>query len=108
LGNKRWMFSDKDISHAIDLGGQMAGFDPDDANPLRAITNTNAAVLLIHSRNDELIPYTHSQRLHDAAPTHSKLVIVSGQSHFDMWLKSFDLIQNATLAWFDKRMEATE
>jgi pimeloyl-ACP methyl ester carboxylesterase len=108
LGNKRWMFSDKDLMNAVDEGARMAGFDPDDANPLRAITQTKVPVLLIHSRNDELIPYTHSQRLHDAAPDHSKLILLSGQSHFDMWLKSFELIQEVTLKWFDKYLEATE
>jgi pimeloyl-ACP methyl ester carboxylesterase len=108
LGNKRWLFSDKDISHAIDVGGRMAGFDPDDANPLRAIASSATPVLLIHSRSDELIPYTHSQRLHDAAPDHSKLILVEGQSHFNMWMQSFELIQEETVKWFDQYLKPTE
>lgn len=100
LGPARFLFSDDDLQKALNQAGQMAGFDPDDANPLRAIKKTTAPVLLIHSRDDQFIPYTHSQRLHDADPEHSKLVLVSGSSHFDIWLKSFQIIQDETLAWF--------
>ena len=74
--------------------------NPDDANTLRAITQTNAPVLLIHSRNDEFIPWQQSQRLHEAAPDHSRLILVEGSSHFDIWQTSFDVIRPQALAWF--------
>jgi pimeloyl-ACP methyl ester carboxylesterase len=106
LGPGRFIFSDDDIKSTVNSAGRLASFNPDDANPLRAITHTRASVLLVHSRSDEFIPWTHSQRLHDAAPDHSKLILVDGNSHFDIWLKSFDLIQNQTLRWFDKDLSA--
>ena len=62
----------------VNSAGRLASFNPDDANPLRAITQTHAPILLIHSRSDEFIPWQHSQRLHDAAPDHSKLILVDG------------------------------
>jgi pimeloyl-ACP methyl ester carboxylesterase len=100
LGPARFLFSDEDLQKALDDAGKMAGFNPDDANPLRAITQTSTPVLLIHSRDDQFIPYKQSQRLHDAAPDHSKLVLVDGASHFDIWLKSFQVLQDESLAWF--------
>jgi pimeloyl-ACP methyl ester carboxylesterase len=108
LGAGRVLFTDDDIRNCVNAAGHLAGFDPDDANPLRAITQTRAPVLLIHSRSDEFIPWQHSQRLHDAAPDHSKLILVDGDSHFDIWLKSFDLIQRETLRWFGSHLKGPE
>jgi pimeloyl-ACP methyl ester carboxylesterase len=108
LGKSRWLFSDSDIQDCVNAAGEIAGFDPDQVSPLRAITQTSAPILLIHSRADELVPYTHSVRLHQAAPGHSRLILVDGQSHFDMWLRSLDMIRAASLAWLDRNIARTE
>jgi hypothetical protein len=55
----------------------------------------------MHSRADELIPFSHGQRLHAAAPDHSELIAVDGQSHFWMWPESINLIEKSSRAWFD-------
>jgi pimeloyl-ACP methyl ester carboxylesterase len=104
LGKWRWLFSDRDIDIATDQAGKIAGFDPSHASPVLAITKTRAKVLLFHSQTDELIPWSHSQRLHDAAPSHSKLVLMYGQTHFNLWLKSMDVIRSASLAWFEQHL----
>jgi alpha-beta hydrolase superfamily lysophospholipase len=101
LGNWRWLFSDRDIDRAIETAGQLARFDPRAASPLAAITKTKAPVLLIHSRADELVSFHQSERLHAAAPDHSWLIAVKGQSHFWMWLQSIDLIHGASQWWFN-------
>ena len=100
LGPGRFLFSPDDIQQAVNEAGQLASFNPDDVSPLEAITQTQAQILLIHSRSDQFIPWEHSQRLHDAARDHSKLVLVNGNSHFDIWLKSLELIRKASLRWF--------
>jgi fermentation-respiration switch protein FrsA (DUF1100 family) len=48
---------------------------------LAAIGRCPCAVLVIHSREDEHIPYAHAQRLYKQAPAPKKLVTVGG-SHF--------------------------
>lgn len=104
LGNMRWMFSDKEIDKAIELSGKMAGFDPAQASPINAIAKTKAPVLIFHSRSDELVSYQQSERLHAAAPDHSKLVLFENQSHFWMWLNSLNEISNQSVAWFRQHL----
>jgi pimeloyl-ACP methyl ester carboxylesterase len=104
LGKMRWMFSDQDIDNAVDQAGRLAHFNPAEASAVNAIQQTRAQVLLVHSKTDELIPWSHSQRLHDAAPMHSKLILMNGQSHFNLWIKSMDVIRGASLAWFDRHL----
>jgi pimeloyl-ACP methyl ester carboxylesterase len=104
LGPARHLFSDDDINQTVTRAGKIAGFNPADASPLRAITQTHTPILLVHSRDDEFIPWHHSQRLHDAAPDHTKLILVSGSSHFDIWRKSFDVIKRACIAWFNQNL----
>jgi pimeloyl-ACP methyl ester carboxylesterase len=69
------------VRRSIDLAGVRGAFDPDAASPEVAITRTRARALLIHGRADTRIPSWHSERIHDAAPRGSKLVVVDGERH---------------------------
>jgi pimeloyl-ACP methyl ester carboxylesterase len=102
LGKLRRFFSDQDIDQAVNHAGRVGGFNPDDASPVKSIMNTNAQVLLIHSKTDQLIPWTHSQRLHNAAPYNSKLLLLNGPTHFNLWIKSMEVIRTTSLAWFER------
>jgi pimeloyl-ACP methyl ester carboxylesterase len=108
LGPSRLIFSDDDIRECENDAGLFGNFNPDDVDVVRSIQKTSAPVLLIHSKSDEFIPWEHSQRLHDAAKDHSKLILVDGNSHFDIWLKSFDLINRESLGWFEKNLQKNE
>jgi pimeloyl-ACP methyl ester carboxylesterase len=105
LGKWRRFFSSHDIDTAVNHAGKVGGFDPRDASPVRAIAQTSAPVLIIHSRSDQLIPWQHSQRLHNAAPMHSKLVLMTGPSHFNLWIKSKQIIREASLDWFQRYLK---
>jgi pimeloyl-ACP methyl ester carboxylesterase len=102
LGKWRKLVTQQTLRNAVYQAGKIAHFDPNDANPLVAITRTTAPVLLIHSRDDELVPVSHSRRLHAEAPDHSKLVLVDKQSHFTMWFQSINLIRRETIQWLDE------
>ena len=104
LGPAKILFNEGDINQCVNDAGKLAGFDPDEVDVIRAIQQTRAPVLLIHSKSDEFIPWKQTQRLHDAAADHSKLVLVDGNSHFDIWLKSFELINRESLEWFGKNL----
>ena len=52
------------------------------------------------THSDELTPFSHSQRLYDAAPDHSKLIALEGQSHFTIWAKGLNPIMEASSEWF--------
>ncbi|HTL27684.1 MAG TPA: alpha/beta hydrolase [Tepidisphaeraceae bacterium] len=102
LDHWRWCFTDHTLLEAVRRGGVLANFDPKEASPLAAIARSSQPVLLIHSRGDELVPFQHSERLHAAAPNHSKLLLVDKQSHFTMWFQSINLIRKQSIAWLDE------
>jgi pimeloyl-ACP methyl ester carboxylesterase len=102
LGKFQRAVTDRSLRLAVEKGARLAGFNPHDASPLAAIARTKAPVLLIHSRDDELVPVTHSIRLQEAAPDHSKLILVEHQSHFTMWFESINLIRTSSIEWLDK------
>lgn len=98
-----WLLLDSSIQRAVTAAGRIGGFDPDEANPLRAIQRTRAQVLLIHGRDDVKIPPAHSERLHAAAKDHSRLVILDGHDHDSILAgDSTGVVQRETVAWFDR------
>lgn len=100
LGPLRHFFSDDWFRKGLARAGELAGFDPAEASPLAAIRMSETPVLLIHSRSDELTPFRHSEQLHAAAPNHSRLMALDGQSHFTIWAKALEPIMKASGDWF--------
>ncbi len=97
-------FSDRDLQDIGDRVGRLGHFDPDCASPLAAITWTQTPVLLIHGLKDTFLPPAHSIRLHNAAPDHSRLLLVPGANHFDLWLRGEKLIVSASGEWFRENL----
>jgi pimeloyl-ACP methyl ester carboxylesterase len=51
-----------------------------------AIQNFNAPLLILHGREDKLIPFTHAQSIFNAAPSQKKtLNIMPNTSHHNIW-----------------------
>jgi alpha-beta hydrolase superfamily lysophospholipase len=69
------------VDRLIDESAQRAGFDPDRACPRCVAPRIRAPVLLVHSRDDERIPWRHSVEIHDALKARKKLVLVAGVGH---------------------------
>jgi uncharacterized protein len=64
------------VPGALLVSGLRAGFDPRDAAPDSAIRDVLAPVLLIHSRQDEFTPVTHSEAIFaNADKSRTRLVI---------------------------------
>jgi pimeloyl-ACP methyl ester carboxylesterase len=82
----------------------LAGFDPDDASPRKAITKTTAPVLLVHGTRDHHLPPYHSVRLHEAAPDHSELFLVEGDGHLTLWVRHLPIVRERVTAWFDEKL----
>ena len=100
LGNWKFLFSRRDIDDAVTRGAARAHFNANDASPLAAIRKTSAPVLLIHGKKDDLLLPANSQRLHDAAPDHSRLVLVDNGDHIRLWLTAYELIHRESVEWF--------
>jgi pimeloyl-ACP methyl ester carboxylesterase len=95
------------IDAIVDRAGQEASFDPNAASPLRAITETDTPILLMHGTSDRYISPSNSQRLHDAAPGHSKLVWIEGKGHNSiMEGDSTTRVVREAVDWFDQHLTA--
>ena len=96
--------AEETIQDAVDEAGEIGGFDPDRADAALAMRQTNAAVLLIHGRADLIIPDEHSQRLHEAAPDRSELMLLPASGHVTIWVDPLRRVRRASLRWFDEHL----
>ncbi len=99
------MLSSGFVNGAIDLAGQRAGFDPDEASPVRAITRTDAPVLLIHGLDDGQVPPWHSVRLFDARREHTRLLLIPGADHASI-ARDPSITENVP-RWFERYLAAS-
>lgn len=102
LGSTNWMFSDNDLQKIATRVGKLGGFDVDRDSPLAAIEHCNTPILLIHGKADNFLHPAHSIRLHQADPNHSKLILVDGASHLDLWFKAAEMIARESNRWFEQ------
>ncbi len=94
-----------DFFAAIILGYMKFRFrlDFDKIAPVKNITKTNAAILLIHGDEDETVPLVHGQTLAEAGdPTKTRLWVVTGKGHSNChnhpdFMEKVDTFLNDTL-----------
>ncbi len=101
-----WFFLRATIPAAINRAGRVGGFDPDQASPLRAIVKTKAPILLIHGRADTWVPCGQSEKMHAAAPDHTRLILVDGANHgFDRKGDAAKTVTDEAAEWFKAAFE---
>ncbi len=96
------LISDKTYQESLDEAGRIAGYDPDEADAVKAIQRTSAPVLIMHGTNDWIVPHEQSERLHAAALDHSELVLVPYLGHVTMWVDPGGHVADRTHDWFDR------
>ena len=74
LGPLKYIFS----SFSIFLGRYVFRGDFKLNSPENFISNVKCPVLIIHSRNDEFVPFTHAQKLYERANHPKEIYIVEG------------------------------
>lgn len=94
------------MTELVDLAGERAGFDPDDADTLRAIQQTDAQILIMHGDWDMIVPYDHGRRLHEAASEHSRLVTLHATGHVMSDVDVGGKVDRESVAWFDEWLVA--
>lgn len=57
------------------------GYDLKDASALNGVKNTSLPVLLIHGKEDDMVPVSMAQELYDAAAGKKELLIIPGAGH---------------------------
>jgi alpha-beta hydrolase superfamily lysophospholipase len=85
------------VDSLIDDSARRAGFDPDRACPRCVAPQIRAAVLLVHSRDDERIPWRHSVEIRNALGSRRELLLVDGVRHVD--IGSAAGVEQATRRW---------
>ena len=106
LGSSSWMFSNRDLQNIAARVAKLGGFDIDRDSPLAAIARCTTPILLIHGKADNFLLPAHSIRLHQADPDHSKLILVDGASHLDLWFQAVEMITRESNRWFQRYLPA--
>jgi hypothetical protein len=61
--------------------GELAGFDPRDANALAAAGRLNCPLVVVHGTLDTLVPFSHGEAIVAAAPGKAELIPIPAASH---------------------------
>ena len=101
----RWLIHDWFVNRALDAAGRTAGFNPDDADPARAIRHTDTPLLLMHGDNDPIVPVRHSRLIYQARPDHSHLVVFPGADHWSHMKVQFEQFREITLRWLETHLD---
>jgi putative CocE/NonD family hydrolase len=96
------LISDEAYQKSLDRAGEIAGYNPDDADAVKAIQRTTAPVLIMHGENDMIVPHEQSERLHAAALDHSELVLFPYMGHVSMWFDPGGRVAQRAYDWFDR------
>jgi pimeloyl-ACP methyl ester carboxylesterase len=99
-----WAVSEATLAESMRLAGELADFDPAQASPINSIASMRADVLLIHGKADRHIRCEHSQRLHNAAPDHSRLILLEGEDHVTIMQDRNGVILRESQTLFDQTL----
>jgi pimeloyl-ACP methyl ester carboxylesterase len=93
------------VDELVDGATARAGFDADAACPRCVAPQIRAAVLLVHSRDDERIPWQHSAAIARALSARHELMLVDGAGH--VHVGEAPGVATATEAWLDAPLDPT-
>jgi pimeloyl-ACP methyl ester carboxylesterase len=99
-----WELPDALARRIIRRAGELAGFDPDEANAERAAAQTHADILLFHGSADRRVRPWHSERIRAAAPRRAELVLVDGASHDGVAGSPKTQLAQRSIEWFRTRL----
>ncbi|MGM0365924.1 MAG: alpha/beta hydrolase [Actinomycetota bacterium] len=95
-GNPAALILDSTFTSIKDIGAELYPFLPVrrffrfEYDTLDFVSGLNCPVLVIHSKDDEYIPYQHAQRIYSEIKTRKEIVAIKG-SHNDGFLVSSEL-----------------
>lgn len=89
----------------VDLAGQQACFDPDDADIVASVAKAKAPILLMHGTWDAVVPFPHGERLAAAAGPTSHFLPIEGAGHITIWMDLDGQVERETAAWFERWLD---
>lgn len=63
--------------------GSRGGFDPEDASPEALVADSDARFLVVHSRQDDVVPYDHAISIVDNCDDRCELITLEGKNHLE-------------------------
>lgn len=100
----RWTMSDDSIQKIVDHAGEVAGFDPDEADTLKAIKQTDIPILLVHGKWDAVCPPEHSRTLQATDPERIDLVEAPYVGHLTAHFHQTWRKRANELCWLDEHL----
>lgn len=104
--NLAWLFDDATIDAAIARVGELAQFDPDQADGVAALSCRPVPLLVIHGERDRTIPCDQGARLAAADGPGSRLVLIPGATHDDWTDAGLGALWIESSAWFDNWLDS--
>lgn len=80
------------------------GYDLKDASAINAVKNTSLSVLIIHGREDDMVPVSMAEELYKAASGKKELLIVPGAGHAQAMEKDPDLYFDTVFTFLAQEM----
>ncbi|MFP4145261.1 MAG: alpha/beta hydrolase [Phycisphaeraceae bacterium] len=98
-----WFVSDRELRKAAARAARIADFDPEDTDPARAVTETDAPLLLIHGGADAICIPLASFRIQRARPRGTQLILYEDEDHLSyLYNDRFDELRHDCLTWIDR------
>jgi pimeloyl-ACP methyl ester carboxylesterase len=96
------LLTDAQLDRALKKAGEIARFDPAEADNMKAASMMGARLLIIHGQEDPKVPVSHAYRIHEAAGDKSELIVVPGEGHDSLIADRTGMIRKKMKAWFDR------
>ncbi len=94
------------LKDAVAEAGQMASFDPSDADTAAAARRTGAAILLLHGDRDRKVPPHHAEAIRRAGGDRVKLILVPGEGHDSMMADRTGIMRAQMAEWLARWLQA--
>ena len=107
IAHSRFGFPEGASYFFVRLGARLYGcFDPDDADPVKAVRNTKVPVIFYHGEADDFVPCFMSKKIFDACASRKKLVTIPGAAHGLSYPKDPDTYLQTLSAFFGPEASA--
>lgn len=101
----RHLVSASRLEGILRRAGEIAGFDPADADAARAARRCSAPVLILHGTEDRSVLPTHAHALAAALGDRGRLVMIPGEGHNSIFADRTGTVRREAAAWFDRWLQ---
>lgn len=101
----RHVISESRLEDILRKAGELAGFDPDEADTARAARRATAPILILHGTDDRGVFPAHASALSAACGDRGRLVLIPGADHVSIFADRDGVVRRESAAWFDRWLQ---